>query len=83
MCGEMAADPLAVPVLVGPRPAGVLGPPCRLAGGRSGWCARSSFKEARRIAHRALGLATAKEVEEYLLEQLSGLLSHLKVRIRL
>jgi len=42
-----------------------------------------SFREARRIAQRALALATAKEVEEFLLEQLTGLLSHLKVRIRL
>lgn len=42
-----------------------------------------SFREARRIANRALELATAKEVEEYLLEQLSALLAHVKVRIRL
>lgn len=82
LCGEMAADPLAVPVLVG------LGleefsmhPPAlpvvrRLIRGLS-------FREAQRMARRALAMATAKEVEEFLLEQLSSLLAHLKVRITL
>ncbi|MEW6336238.1 MAG: phosphoenolpyruvate--protein phosphotransferase [Acidobacteriota bacterium] len=82
LCGEMAADPLAVPVLVG------LGleefsmhPPAlpvvrRLVRGLS-------FRDAQRIARRALAMATAKEVEEFLLEQLSNLLAHLKVRITL
>jgi phosphoenolpyruvate-protein kinase (PTS system EI component) len=42
-----------------------------------------TLRESRRIAQRALSLPSAKAVEEYLLERLSGLLSHLKVRIRL
>ena len=42
-----------------------------------------SMRDARRIAQRALTMATAKQVEEYFLEQLTGLLAHLKVRIRL
>ena len=82
LCGEMAADPLAVPVLVGlgledfsmhPPALPVIGNLVRAL----------SYRDARRIAQRALALPTAKDVEEYLLEQLSGLFSHLKVRIRL
>jgi phosphoenolpyruvate-protein kinase (PTS system EI component) len=77
----MAADPLAVPVLVGlgledfsmhPPALPVIGNLVRAL----------SYRDARRIAQRALALPTAKDVEEYLLEQLSGLFSHLKVRIR-
>lgn len=82
MCGEMAADPLAVPVLVGMGLQEFSVHPAALPVVRR-LVRALSFKEARRIAHRALGLATAKEVEEYLLEQLSALLAHVKVRIRL
>jgi phosphotransferase system enzyme I (PtsI) len=82
MCGEMAADPLAIPVLVGLGLQEFSVHPAALPVVKR-LVRALSFKEARRIAHRALGLATAKEVEEYLLEQLSGLLAHLKVRIRL
>ncbi len=82
LCGEMAADPLAVPILVGLGLAEFSMHPPALPVVRS-LVRALSFREARRIAQKALALATAKEVEEYLLEQLSGLLSHLKVRIRL
>ncbi|MGD1146331.1 MAG: phosphoenolpyruvate--protein phosphotransferase [Thermoanaerobaculaceae bacterium] len=82
LCGEMAADPLAVPVLVGLGLKEFSMHPPALPVVRS-LVRALSFREARRIAHKALAMATAKEVEEYLLEQLSGLLSHLKVRIRL
>ena len=82
LCGEMAADPLAVPVLVGLGLEEFSMHPPALPVVRS-LVRALSLREARRIAHKALALATAKEVEEYLLEQLSGLLSHLKVRIRL
>lgn len=82
LCGEMAADPLAVPVLVGlgleefSMSAPALPVVRRIV--------RSlSYRDARRIAQRALSLATAKEVEEFLLERLSGLFAHLKVRIHL
>ena len=82
LCGEMAADPLAVPVLVGLGLTEFSMNPLAVPVVRN--LVRSlSYREARRIAQKALALATAKEVEEYLLEQLSGLLSHLKVRIRL
>ena len=80
LCGEMAADPLAVPLLVGLGLTEFSMHPPALPLARS-LIRAVSFREARRMAQRALALATAKEVEEYLLEQLSGLLSHLKVRI--
>ena len=82
LCGEMAADPLAVPVLVGLGLREFSMHPPALPVVRS-LVRNLSLREARRIAQKALAMATAKEVEEYLLEQLSGLLSHLKVRIRL
>jgi len=82
LCGEMASDPLAVPVLVGLGLQEFSMHPPALPVVRS--LVRSlSQREARRIAQRALAFSTAKEVEEYLLERLSGLLAHLKVRIRL
>jgi phosphoenolpyruvate-protein phosphotransferase (PTS system enzyme I) len=82
LCGEMAADPLAVPVLLG------LGLEEFSMHAQALPVVRNlirslSVREAKRIAQRALGMSTAKAVEEYLLERLSGLLSHLKVRIRL
>jgi phosphotransferase system enzyme I (PtsI) len=82
LCGEMAADPLAVPVLVGLGLEEFSMHPPALPVVRS-LVRALSYREARRIAHKALTLSTAKDVEEYLLERLSGLLSHLKVRIRL
>jgi phosphotransferase system enzyme I (PtsI) len=82
LCGEMAADPLAVPVLIGLGLTEFSMHPPALPVVRN-LVRGVSLREARHIAQKALALATAKEVEEYLLEQLSGLLSHLKVRIRL
>jgi len=81
MCGEMAADPLAVPLLVGMGLKEFSVHPAALPVVRR-LVRALAFRDARRIAHRALALATAKEVEEYLLEQLSALLAHVKVRIR-
>jgi len=82
MCGEMAADPLAVPVLLGLGVRELSMHPPALPVVRS-LVREISQREARRIAQRALALATAKEVEELLLENLSALLARLKVRIRL
>ena len=82
LCGEMAADPLAVPVLIGLGLDEFSMHPPALPLVRS-LIRALSYREAHRIAQRALTLASAKEVEEYLLEQLSGLLAHVKVRIRL
>ncbi len=82
LCGELAADPLAVPVLMG------LGLEEFSMHAQAMPVVRNlirslSFREARRIAQKALAMSSAKAVEEFLLERLSGLLSHLKVRIRL
>ncbi len=82
LCGEMAADPLAVPVLIGLGLKEFSMHPPALPVVRN-LVRGVTYREARHIAQKALDLATAKEVEEYLLEQLSGLLSHLKVRVRL
>ncbi len=82
MCGEMAADPLAVPVLLGLGVRELSMHPPALPVVRS-LVREISQREARRIAQRALTLPTAKDVEELLLENLSTLLARLKVRIRL
>ncbi len=82
LCGEMAADPLAVPVLIGLGLREFSMHPPALPVIRS-LIREISRRDARRIAQRALGMASAKRVEELLLESLSGLLAHLKVRIRL
>ena len=80
MCGEMAADPLMVPILVGlglrqvqHEPAG--GP------GRSG--ADPSAVLPRVGPHGAAGapMVTAREVEEYLLERLAIVLAKTKIRV--
>lgn len=82
LCGEMAADPLAVPLLVGLGLTEFSMHPPALPAVRN--LIRSlSYREARRMARAALSLSTAKAVEEFLLERLSGLLSHLKVRVPL
>jgi phosphotransferase system enzyme I (PtsI) len=80
MCGEMAADPLMVPVLVGlglrnfsmnPQAVPVVRALIR----------QLSFREAGRIARRATQLATARDVEEYLLERLAFLLAKTKIHV--
>jgi len=40
-----------------------------------------SFREAGQIARRALKLVTARDVEEYLLEQLAFLLAKTKIHV--
>ncbi|MEP0774689.1 MAG: phosphoenolpyruvate--protein phosphotransferase [Acidobacteriota bacterium] len=82
LCGEMAADPLAVPVLLGLGVREFSMHPPALPVVRS-LVREISHRDARRIAQRALALATAKEVEELLLENLSALFARLKVRVRL
>lgn len=67
MCGEAAADPLLIPVLVGfgleefsVTPAAVLRTRCEIS--------RWTMAEARKVADHALTLETAGEVEAYLRE---------------
>ncbi len=80
MCGEMAADPLMVPVLVGlglrsfsmnPQAVPVVRALIR----------QLSFREAGQIARQAMKLVTAREVEEYLLERLAFLLAKTKIQV--
>jgi phosphotransferase system enzyme I (PtsI) len=80
MCGEMASDPLMVPVLVGlglekfsmnPQAVPVVRALVR----------QLSFREAAAIARQALKLITAREVEEYLLERLAFLLAKTKIPV--
>jgi phosphotransferase system enzyme I (PtsI) len=82
LCGEMAADPLAVPFLIGLGLEELSMHPPALPVVRRLIRALSQ-RDARRIAQKALTLSTAKQVEELFLEQLTGLLAHLKVRIKL
>lgn len=82
LCGEMAADPLAVPLLLGLGLEEFSMHPAALPVARS-LIRAISFNDAHRIARRALAMGTAKEVEEYLLETFSGLLAKLKLRVRL
>ncbi len=80
MCGEMASDPLMVPVLVGlglekfsmnPQAIPVVRALVR----------QLSFREAAHIARQASRLVTAREVEEYLLERLAFLLAKAKIPV--
>jgi len=80
MCGEMAADPLMVPVLVGlglkrfsmnPQAVPVVRALIR----------QLSYRESVHMARQALKLVTAREVEEYLLERLAISLAKIKIRV--
>jgi phosphotransferase system enzyme I (PtsI) len=80
MCGEMAADPLMVPVLVGlglrrfsmnPQAVPVVRALVR----------QLSYRESVPMARQALKMVTAREVEEYLLERLAISLAKIKVRV--
>jgi phosphotransferase system enzyme I (PtsI) len=80
MCGEMAADPLMVPVLVGlglrsfsmnPQAVPVVRALIR----------QLSYREAGQIARQAAKLVTARDVEEYLLERLAFLLAKTKIHV--
>ena len=80
MCGEMAADPLMVPVLVGlglvrfsmnPQAVPVVRALIR----------QLSYREAAQIARQASTLVTSREVEEYLLERLAFLFAKNKIRV--
>jgi len=80
MCGEMAADPIMVPVLVGfglrrfsmnPQAVPVVRALVR----------QLSYRESVHMARQALKMVTAREVEEYLLERLAISLAKIKIRV--
>jgi phosphotransferase system enzyme I (PtsI) len=80
MCGEMASDPLMVPVLLGiglerfsmnPQAAPVVRALVR----------QLSYRESVTLATRACAMVTARDVEEFLLEQLALSLAKIKIRV--
>jgi phosphotransferase system enzyme I (PtsI) len=80
MCGEMAADPLMVPVLLGiglekfsmaPQSAPVVRALVR----------QLSYRESVNLARQACKMATARDVEEFLLERLAISLAKIKIRV--
>jgi phosphotransferase system enzyme I (PtsI) len=76
MCGEMAADPLMVPVLVG------LGLRSFSMNPQAVPVVRSLIRQqAGQIARQAAKFVTARDVEEYLLERLAFLLAKTKIQV--
>ncbi len=80
MCGEMAADPLMVPVLLGigleqfsmnPQSAPVVRALVR----------QLSYRESAHLARQACKMTTARDVEEFLLERLAISLAKIKIRV--
>ena len=80
MCGEMAADPLMVPVLLGigleqfsmnPQAAPVVRALVR----------QLSYRESVNLARQACKMTTARDVEEFLLEKLAISLAKIKIRV--
>lgn len=80
ICGEMGADPLMVPLLVGlglqrlsmnPQAVPVVRALIR----------QLSYRESVHMARQALAMVTAREVEEFLLERLAIVLAKTKIRV--
>jgi len=80
MCGEMAADPLMVPVLLGiglenfsmnPQSAPVVRALVR----------QLSYRDSAHLARQACRMTTARDVEEFLLERLAISLAKIKIRV--
>jgi phosphotransferase system enzyme I (PtsI) len=80
MCGEMAADPLMVPVLVGLGLEKFSMNPQTVPVARA-LIRQLSYRDSVHIARRAVKLVTAREVEEYLLERLAISLAKTKIRV--
>lgn len=80
MCGEMASDPLMVPLLVGLGLRNLSMNPQAVPVVRS-LIRQLSYREAVNMARHALTMVTAREVEEYLLERLAIVLAKTKIRV--
>jgi len=80
MCGETAADPLMVPLLVGLGLKKFSMNPQAIPVVRN-LVRHLSYRESAQIARQALMMTTAREVEEYLLERLAILFAKIKIRI--
>jgi phosphotransferase system enzyme I (PtsI) len=80
MCGEMASDPLMVPLLVGLGLTRFSMNPQAVPKIRS-LVRQLSYKDAAAMARKALKLTMAREVEEFLLEKLAISLAKVKIRV--
>lgn len=80
VCGEMAADPLMVPMLVGLGLQKFSMNPQAMPVVRS-LVRQLSYRETVSLAREALRKATAREVEEYLLERLALALAKIRIRV--
>ncbi|NOZ79393.1 MAG: phosphoenolpyruvate--protein phosphotransferase [Acidobacteria bacterium] len=80
MCGETAADPLMVPLLVGLGLTNFSMNPQAIPVVRH-LVRHLSYRESAHIAREALKMTTARAVEEYLLERLAILFAKIKIRI--
>ncbi|RLE28144.1 MAG: phosphoenolpyruvate--protein phosphotransferase [Acidobacteria bacterium] len=80
MCGEMASDPLMVPLLVGLGLKRFSMNPQAVPKIRS-LVRQLSYKDAAAMARKTLKLTMAREVEEFLLEKLAISLAKVKIRV--
>jgi phosphotransferase system enzyme I (PtsI) len=80
MCGEMASDPLMVPLLVGFGMRHLSMNPQAVPVVRS-LVRQLSYREAANMARQAKKMITAREVEEFLLERLAISLAKTKIRV--
>lgn len=80
MCGEMASDPLMVPLLVGLGLRNLSMNPQAVPVVRS-LIRQLSYREAVNMARHATTMVTARDVEEYLLERLAIVLAKTKIRV--
>jgi len=80
MCGEMASDPLMVPLLVGLGLRNLSMNPQAVPVVRN-LVRHLSYKESANMARHAARMLTAREVEEYLLERLAISLAKTRIRV--
>lgn len=80
MCGEMAADPLMVPLLVGLGLTRFSMNPQAVPVVRS-LVRQLSYRESATMARQAINMTTAREIEEFLLERLAITLAKIKIRV--
>lgn len=80
ICGETAADPLMVPILVGLGLRKFSMNPQAIPVVRN-LIRHLSYRESEQVAKRALAMATAREVEEYLLERLAVFFAKIKIAV--
>ncbi len=80
MCGEAAADPLMVPLLIGLGLRKFSTNPQAIPVVRN-LVRHLSYRETSNLARQAMALTTAREVEEYLLERLAIFFAKIKIHV--